>query len=79
MVILFEVLTKKLVKDGASQFLNFYMNFYKFLAFFSARVTETRLLEDLRKMDSENAHGLTQNAENGFGFGLFKTTPQRWR
>jgi hypothetical protein len=30
------------------------------------------------KMGPENAHGCTQNAENGFSF-VFRAVPQRWR
>jgi hypothetical protein len=32
----------------------------------------------LHKMGSENAHGCTQNAENGFIIDFFRTVPQRW-
>jgi hypothetical protein len=37
-----KLLTKKFVKDGASQFRNFYMNFHKFHQLFSTRLTQLR-------------------------------------
>jgi hypothetical protein len=43
---------KKCVQNGASQFQNFHVNFHKFHAPFS-----TRLSQVLRKTVSENAHG----------------------
>jgi hypothetical protein len=33
----------------------------------------------LHKIGSENAHGCTQNAENGLGFDFFRAIHQRWR
>jgi hypothetical protein len=38
-VILFKMLTKKFVKDGASKFQNFHVNFHKFHALFSTRLS----------------------------------------
>jgi hypothetical protein len=66
--ILFKMLTKKFLKDGDSQFQNFRVNFHKFHALFCTRLSQTRLSQVLRKMDSENAHGCAQNAKNSFGF-----------
>jgi hypothetical protein len=45
------------------QFQNFHVNFHKYHAVFSKRLSCV-----LRKMDSENAHGCPPNAENDFGF-----------
>jgi hypothetical protein len=56
------------MKNGASHFHNSPVNFYKFHAFFSTRLSESRLLQVLRKMGSENGNGCAQNAENGFDF-----------
>jgi hypothetical protein len=39
-VVMFKMLTKIFVKDGASQFENFYMNFLKFHALFSTRLSQ---------------------------------------
>jgi hypothetical protein len=39
-MILFEVLTKKFVKESASQFQNFHVNFQKFHALFSMRLLQ---------------------------------------
>jgi hypothetical protein len=39
-MILFKVFTKKFVKDGASQFLNFHVNYHKFHALFSTRLSQ---------------------------------------
>jgi hypothetical protein len=64
--ILFKMLTKKFVKDSASQFQNFRVNFHTFHALFSTRLSQARLSQVLRKMVSENAHGCAQNAENSF-------------
>jgi histone-lysine N-methyltransferase SETMAR len=33
----------------------------------------------MRKMVSENPHGRSQNAENGFGFDIFRAIPQTWQ
>jgi hypothetical protein len=38
--ILFKVLTKKFVKDGASQFQNFHVNIHMFHSLFSARISQ---------------------------------------
>jgi hypothetical protein len=38
--ILIKVLTKKFMKDGASQFQNFHVNFHKFNAPFSTRLSQ---------------------------------------
>jgi hypothetical protein len=56
------------VKGDASQFQNFHVNFNKFHAQFSTRLSQSRLSQVLRKMGSENAHGCAQNAGNDFGF-----------
>jgi hypothetical protein len=76
---LFKVLTKKFVKDSASQFENFHVNFHKLYALFSMRLSQLGMLSQiLLKMGSENAHGCTQNAEKGFSFcGPFRVIPQR--
>jgi hypothetical protein len=37
-----------------------------------------RISQLLHNRDSENAHGRTQNADNGFGSDLFRTILQRW-
>jgi hypothetical protein len=39
-MILFKVLTKKLVKDGALQFQNFHVNFHTFHSLFSTRLSQ---------------------------------------
>jgi hypothetical protein len=78
-MILFKVLTKKLEKDGDSQFQNFRVNFHKFHAVFPTRLSQARPSQVLRKMFSENAHGCAQNPENGYGFDFFRPRPQRWR
>jgi hypothetical protein len=57
---------KKSVKDSALQFHNFHVNFHKFHALFSTRLSQSRLSQVLHKMDSENAHGCAINAENDF-------------
>jgi hypothetical protein len=41
-MILFKVLTKKYVKDGASQFTNFHVNFHKFQALSYTRLSQLR-------------------------------------
>jgi hypothetical protein len=77
-MILFEVLPKKFVKEGTSQFLNFHVNFHIFHALFSTRLSQTMLSSQvLHKMGSENAHGWAQNAENDFDFKFFRAMPQR--
>jgi hypothetical protein len=77
-MILFKVLTKKFVRDGDSQFQNFFVNFHNFLHCslwdYHSRV---RLSQVLCKTGSENAHGCTQTAENIFGFN-FRVIPQKW-
>jgi hypothetical protein len=40
---LFTVLTKKFVKDGTSQFQNFHVNFHKFHALLSVKLSQARL------------------------------------
>jgi hypothetical protein len=65
---MFKVLTKKSLKDGASQFQNFCVNFHKFHTPFSMRLSQAKLSQILCKMVSENAHRCPQNTENGFGF-----------
>jgi hypothetical protein len=68
-LILFEVLTKKFVNDGASQFHNFQANFSKFQALFSKKLSQlARISQALSKTGLINAHGCAQNAENDFGF-----------
>jgi hypothetical protein len=42
-MILFKGMTKKTVKDGASQFRNFHVNFHKCHALLSKRITIVRL------------------------------------
>jgi hypothetical protein len=60
-VILFKVLIKKFVKDRLriSPFQKFRVNLHKFHALFSARLSQARLSQVLRKLGSENAHGYT--------------------
>jgi hypothetical protein len=77
--ILFKMLTKKFVKDSASQFQTSPMNFHTFRALFSARLSQARLSQVSRKIGSENAHGCAQNAENGFGLDFIRAIPQRCR
>jgi hypothetical protein len=48
------------MEDGASQFQNFGVNFHKFHALFSTRLSQTRLPQALRKMTSENADRCAQ-------------------
>jgi hypothetical protein len=62
------------VKDGTSQFQNFRVNFHKFHALFSMRLSQAKLSQVSHKivyMGSENAYGFPQNAENGFSFEFF--------
>jgi hypothetical protein len=44
------------------------VNFHKFHALFSTRLSQAMLLKVLRKMGSVYAQGCAQNVENGFGF-----------
>jgi hypothetical protein len=53
------------VKDGASQFQKFHVNFHNLDEVITVR-------QVLRKMGSENAHGRVQNAENGFRFDVLE-------
>jgi hypothetical protein len=55
------------------------VNFHKFNALFSMRLSQTRLSQALWEMGSKNAHGRAQNAENASGFDFFRVIPQRWR
>jgi hypothetical protein len=64
---LFKVLTKKFVKDGTSQFQNFCVNFHKFHALFSMRLSQARLSEVLEGWVSKMLTGV-HKIENGFGF-----------
>jgi hypothetical protein len=67
-LILLRELAKKFVKDGASQFQNFLVNFHKFHPLFSTEYhSSASLSQVLRKMVSD-AHWCAQNAENCFGF-----------
>jgi hypothetical protein len=60
---------QKYVKDVASQFQNFHVNFYKFYACsLQDYHIYARLSQVLRKMVSRIVHGCAQNAKNGFGF-----------
>jgi hypothetical protein len=59
---------QKFVKNLASQFQNFPLNFHKLHTLFSMRLSQARLSQVSRKMDSENADGCAHDAENGFGF-----------
>jgi hypothetical protein len=68
MIILFKVLTKKFVKDSASQFQNFCVNFHKSHTLFCTRFSQASLSQGMHKMGSENAHGCTQRAQNFFSF-----------
>jgi hypothetical protein len=68
----FKLPNKKIVKDGASQFQNFRVNFHKVHALLSMRLSQARLSQVLRKMGSENVHRCAQNAGNGFGFGFLE-------
>jgi hypothetical protein len=52
-MILFKVLTKKFVKDGASQFQNIRVNFHTFHTLFSARL-------------SQIGYAITSVAQDGF-------------
>jgi hypothetical protein len=47
---------KKFTKDGVSQFQNFRVDFHKFHALFSTRLSQARLSQILRNMGSENVH-----------------------
>jgi hypothetical protein len=67
-MILLKVLTKKFVKDSVSKSQNFHVNFHKFHALLSTRLSQARLSQVLHKMGSENALVCPQNADNGFGF-----------
>jgi hypothetical protein len=52
-MILFKVLTKKFVKDSATQFQNFHVNFHKLHSLFSKRLSQARLSQVLRNVGSE--------------------------
>jgi hypothetical protein len=81
-MILFKVLNKKFVKDGASQFQNFHVNSHKFHAIFSTRFSQVR-------------YPITRFAQEGFRKcswvrtkrreclrlleTFFRTIPQKWR
>jgi hypothetical protein len=77
-MILFKVLSRKFFRDDTSQFENFRVNFYKFHALLSMRLSQARLSQILHKVGSENAHRWAQNAENGFGFDVVRAISQRW-
>jgi hypothetical protein len=62
-MILLKVLTKKFVKDGASQFQNFRVNFHKFHALFSTRLSQvgsaiTRFVQDGFNSNEELMEGV---------------------
>jgi hypothetical protein len=67
------------VKDGASQFQNFHVNFQNFHTCFSMKFSQAWLSHVLCKMGSENAHGLTQNIENAFDPESLRAIPQNWQ
>jgi hypothetical protein len=42
-------------------------------------ITLAYAITSFTKMGSENAHGCVENAENDFGFDIFRAIPQIWR
>jgi hypothetical protein len=55
------------------------MNFHKFHALFSKRLSQARLSQVSHEMGSKNVHGCAQNAENDLGFGIFRAISQGWQ
>jgi hypothetical protein len=64
-------INKKFVKDGASHFQNFRVNFHKLHTIFSTGLSQLVL----RKTVSENY--CAQNAKNDFGFDFSTAIPKR--
>jgi hypothetical protein len=72
-MILIEVLTKRIVNDGAFTISELSRELPKTLHSVHFEINkdqEARLSEVLHKMGSENTYGCAQNSKNGFSFGF---------
>jgi hypothetical protein len=80
-MILFKLLTKKSVKDSALQFQILRVNFHKFHARFSRRLSQ--LEEAIRSFVQDGFQKMLKGAHKmqrmGLGFNFFKVIPQRGR
>jgi hypothetical protein len=64
--ILFRVLAKKFVKDGASQFQKFHVNVHKFHALFFTRLSQSG--KAITNVAQDVFRKCSQNAEKSFAF-----------
>jgi hypothetical protein len=68
----------KFVTDGASQFQNFRVNFHKFHALLSTRLSQLGLAITSFVQDGFQKCSWVRKNRREFGFNFFRVIPQRW-